>query len=485
MLLVVNFSISKPINRGNYQMKVGMTNMRLYYLILFFLILLAPVCLSAQTLSNDLMDIIHGNCLHFTRFSVVSNSVETIAASNPGQKINSVAGIDLNVILPVWNNIMAFFFYFISLAALLYIYHLISANRVSQHQFEAHTLDRKDDARNLYGRILRFFFGFSPKLNPQFSGNKVSSIDSFDFSLQVPKQIYRNEKTDIQDVWNSRRFKFMMKPTSGDSDLISEKSRQKELILIVDDQLEFRNYLISKLKSYRILSCSNGSEAIELAKEYLPDLILSNVSIPVMDGFQLCDEIKNNNITSHIIVILLSEKLRPEQKLKGYNHSADAFVEIPFSMNLLLLQINNLLKTRRKLKTKFVFNSVENINYDVLMEMDKQFLDKVKKIVKNNLMSNELSVETISQEIGMSRSQFYRKFKNITEITPKEYITIARLEKSVELLSSLRYTVNEVAFKTGFYDGSHFGTVFKMQFGITPKRFVEQLTIEKKGMLLN
>jgi AraC-like DNA-binding protein/CheY-like chemotaxis protein len=461
-------------------MNVGILKMRINYFILFFLILLAPVCLSAQTLSNNLMDFIHGNCLHFSRISAVSNSVETLTGSNQEQKINSVAGLDINVILHVWNNTMEFFFYFIALTALVYIFHLISTNRINPYQSGEHELDGHERARNLNSRISQFLYGFSPKFNPQFSGNKASSIDNFDFSLQVPKEIYRNEKTDIQDSWNSRRLKYTMKPISGDNDLISEKSRQKELLLIVDNQLDFRNYLISKITNYRIISCSNGREALELAKKHLPDLILANVSIPVIDGFQLCDEIKNNNITSHIIVILLSEKLRSEQKLKEYKHSADAFVEIPFSMNLLLLQINNLLKTRRKLKTRFVFNSVESINYDVLIEMDKQFLDKVKKIVKNNLRSNELSVETISQEIGMSRSQFYRKFKNITDITPKEYITIARLEKSVELLSTLQYTVNEVAFKTGFYDGSHFGTVFKMQFGITPKRFIEQLTTERK-----
>lgn len=453
--------------------------MRLYYFILFFLILLAPVCLPAQSLPDQLMHFIPENYAQLDKTLTENNSFEVNTVIHEGQKMVSFAGPDINTILPLWNNIAELFFYFIAIAALLYILYLISANNINPNYFIGEKIEGKENTLKNYGKMVRFFFGISPKLSPQFT-NETSRFDEFGFSRPVPGEIYRNEKTEIQDTWNSRRTEYAQNFSSGLKDQETEKLRKKEFILIVDDQVDFRNYLISKLKNYQILSCSNGREALELAKEYLPDLILSNVLIPEMSGFQLCDEIKNNTITSHIIVILFSGKKDPEQKFRGYKHSADAFVEIPFSMNLLLLQIDNLMKTRRMLTARFAFNSVENMNYHILMENDRLFLDKVKEIVKSKLMSNELSVETISQEVGMSRSQLYRKFKTLTDITPKEYITIARLEKSVELLSSLKYTVNEVAFKTGFYDGSHFGTVFKMQFGITPKQFTEQISAVKR-----
>jgi AraC-like DNA-binding protein len=459
-------------------------NMRLNYFILFFLILLSPVFLSAQALPGQLKLFTPENYLQMERVCSVSNYVEAKTAIDKGHEMVSFAGLDINAILPEWNNMALILFYFVVLTALLYLFRLISTSKVNPDQFIGEEVGDKVNMLRNYGKKARFFFGISPKLSPQFT-TKTSHFDDFDFKIPVPKEIYRNEKTDVQDSWNSRRTEYSQNFSFDKKDQMPEKFKKKETILIVDDHVDFRNYLCSKLKNYQVLSCSNGREAAKLAREYLPDLIISNVMVPGMDGFQLCDVIKNNNITSRIIVILLSEKQDHEEKLRGYKNKADAFVEIPFSMNLLLLQIDNLLKKRKMIRSKFASDSVETINYNVFLEMDRQFLDKVKEIVERKLMSNELSVETISHEIGMSRSQLYRKFKTLTDITPKEYITISRLEKSVELLSSLRYTVNEVAFRTGFYDGSHFGTVFKMQFGITPKQFVDQLSVAKKEMLLN
>jgi signal transduction histidine kinase/ligand-binding sensor domain-containing protein/DNA-binding response OmpR family regulator len=247
-------------------------------------------------------------------------------------------------------------------------------------------------------------------------------------------------------------------------------------IMIVEDYDDLRDYLIQHFNEYNVIACANGKEALEQAKDKMPDIILSDIMMPEMNGLELCHQIKTNLITSHIPVILLTARTTNDQKLEGYKHLADAYIEKPFSIELLKAQVTNLIQLRENITKNYNkdTNTTEPKKITAKQNpLDKIFLDKIDNIIEVNMMDNELSVERISADIGMSRSQLFRKFKAIIDTTPSQYIRIYRLNKASELLMSQQYNVNEVAFMVGFADVSHFISAFKKQFKQTPKQYAE------------
>lgn len=253
----------------------------------------------------------------------------------------------------------------------------------------------------------------------------------------------------------------------------TEKENRSELILIVEDHDDLRTYLEHNLSNYKVISCANGKEALKLANEKMPDLILSDVMMPEMDGLEMCKHIKTNVITSHIPVILLTARITDEQKLEGFVHHADAYIEKPFSIDLLAMQIANLLQLRKNISSKYSSDIKLAATEDGMLQIDKDFLNKSTQIVEAAIRDTELSVESMSAELGMSRSQLFRKFKALTNTTPSQFIKVTRLKKAAELLSVKEYNVNEVAFLVGFVDSSHFISSFKKFYGLTPKQFTD------------
>lgn len=247
-------------------------------------------------------------------------------------------------------------------------------------------------------------------------------------------------------------------------------------IMIVEDYDDLRDYLIQHFSEYNVIACANGKAALEQAKDKMPDIILSDIMMPEMNGLELCHQIKTNLITSHIPVVLLTARTTNDQKLEGYKHLADAYIEKPFSIELLKAQVTNLIQLRENI-TKNYSKHTNTADPEKVTEkqnpLDKIFLDKIDHIIEINMMDNALSVERISAEVGMSRSQLFRKFKAIIDTTPSQYIRIFRLNKASKLLMSQQYNVNEVAFMVGFADVSHFISAFKKQFKQTPKQYAE------------
>jgi signal transduction histidine kinase/DNA-binding response OmpR family regulator/ligand-binding sensor domain-containing protein len=258
-------------------------------------------------------------------------------------------------------------------------------------------------------------------------------------------------------------------PVDTISEISSEKptnisSGKKPKILIAEDNDDLRNLMIKNLDSfYQIYQVENGQQGLSVAAKIVPDVIVSDVMMPTMDGTEFCYEIKNNIKTSHIPFILLTALGSNENKIEGYKIGADTYLEKPFDLDLLRSCIDNLLESRKRLKERFANNELP-INEDLSL-LDKKFIDQATKIVEDNIGNPDFAIEDLEREIGMSHASLYRKFKGLLGKTPLEFIQQYRLKKAMELLVSGNHNVNEVAYMVGFSDPKYFSTVFKKHYG--------------------
>ena len=240
-----------------------------------------------------------------------------------------------------------------------------------------------------------------------------------------------------------------------------ESSSLNETVLIVDDNADIRAYLRTILQDkYQISEAADGKQGLALANEIVPDLIVSDVMMPVMNGLEFCQRIKSGTATSHIPVILLTARALNHHQIEGFESGADAYITKPFSSELLLVRINNLLKSRMKLKDLFGHQETKT--------PEDPFLLKFRNYIEANLTDSDLNVETIGAELGLSRVQLYRKIKALTGQSPVELLRTARLNKGRQLLQTTGKTVSEVAYEVGFTAPSYFTKCFKDEFGISP-----------------
>jgi len=249
--------------------------------------------------------------------------------------------------------------------------------------------------------------------------------------------------------------------------------RINKTLLIVEDNEELLKYLLDHFNEFHTRGAVNGKEAYNWAVEHIPDLIISDVMMPGMDGVEFCKQIKENFITSHIPVILLTAKSDVEQRIEGLGVGADAYVAKPFDNNYLTALVKNLLAQRKMLREKFSENSDFIIEDELITGADKAFLEKIEAIVQENISDPEFSVEQMLSVVHMSRSQLYRKFKALINKNPSEYIRILRLKYAVGLLNQKQYGVNEIAYMSGFGNVSYFITCFKKYYGKSPRKYIE------------
>ncbi len=260
------------------------------------------------------------------------------------------------------------------------------------------------------------------------------------------------------------------KQPQKDDDIING-NKKKEKILLVEDNAEMRAFLKNHLGNYHILEAVDGVDAIEVINNSMPDLVVSDIMMPRMDGVSLCKTIKSGFITSHIPVILLTARTAIEHKIDGIENGADAYVEKPFDLGFLDAQIRNLLTQRDLLRKRFGNQFVEQPSEVVVNKADKHFFEKVELIVLENISDYNFSVEDLSESLGMSRSQLFRKFRALTDNTPSDFIRAERIKLSKKLLKEGVFNVNEVSFRAGFNSNSHFISTFKKYTGYTPKEF--------------
>lgn len=290
------------------------------------------------------------------------------------------------------------------------------------------------------------------------------------------------------------------------SSTTAESSDNRPLVLVVDDSDDIRTYISSLLSDrYAIISAADGSEGLRMAIENVPDLIVSDVMMPVMDGLEMCRRVKGETATSHIPVLMLTARTLEEQRAEGYDCGADAYITKPFSGKVLISRVENLLESRRRLRELFAGvygrkgNDEKNRRHEnngsnenngtadsndifdnppadgccsgaapALNAADSRFMIRLRDFIAANISDSDLNVETISAEMSLSRVQLYRKVKAMTGATPVELIRLTRLRRAEELLREGSKTVSEVAYEVGFSSPSYFIKCYKDHFGHTP-----------------
>ena len=282
-----------------------------------------------------------------------------------------------------------------------------------------------------------------------------------------------NTKTD--DSYVTREIS-----TESAPNILETDQPQDTSVLIVDDNNDIREYLRTILQEkYQVFEAEDGQKGLALAQEQVPDIIISDVMMPVMNGLEFCQNIKMNEITSHIPVILLTARALNSHQIEGYKSGADAYITKPFQPDLLLARIGNLLRNRHLLKDLWGTSSnatkkedktatTENTLLSSEGTRENAFISRFKKVVEERMTDSELSVETIGSELGLSRVQLYRKVKALTGSSPVDLLRKARLNKAQQLLQATDLSVSEIAYQVGFTSPSYFTKCYKDEYGKVP-----------------
>lgn len=295
------------------------------------------------------------------------------------------------------------------------------------------------------------------------------------FTIHIPVR----QKGEVTNQ-STEKIEQLVEPSSAEEvpnqarhidELIQPYQTDKPEVLIIDDNIDIRTYLRSVLsEKYNVSEAADGKAGLELARKIVPDIVLSDIMMPVMDGLAFCQQLKTDKAISHIPVILLTARSLDEQRAEGYEHGADAYLSKPFSLRLLLSRIDNLIESRKKLNQTWSKGVEDDEIGNISNEIDKSFLKQLRKIIQENLANSDLSVEQIGDEIGLSRVQLYRKVKALTGYSPVEIVRKARLTRARHLLQTTERTVSEVAYAVGFSTPSYFSKCYKDEFGENPKK---------------
>lgn len=255
------------------------------------------------------------------------------------------------------------------------------------------------------------------------------------------------------------------------SRITSIQQIDKPRVLVIDDNADICAYATVLLNSeYDVIVASNGEEGLKKAIREVPDIVVCDVMMPGMDGLECCKRLKNDGITSHIPIILLTAKTLDEYRVEGYMYGVDAYLTKPFSGMVLKARIKNLIENRKLMKIAFGNDAREEVHEEVMQSIEDKFVEKFRAIIQNNLGNSELSVETISKEMGISRAQLYRKIKTMTGISPNDIIREARLKRADRLLETTDKSISEIAYEVGFSSPSYFTKCYREFFGRTPNK---------------
>ena len=255
---------------------------------------------------------------------------------------------------------------------------------------------------------------------------------------------------------------------------ITEHSTETPLILIVEDNRELRDYMVDFLSNdFRVLTANNGKEGLDLAIKNIPNIIICDLMMPIMDGIEMCKTLKTDVNTSHIPVIILTAKSGIENEKEGLETGADEYLLKPFDVDLLKLRLNNILRTKQQWIQKFKTNSSSKPWKELSNKLDQKFIEKSIEIVKKNLDNANFSVEQFALEIGMSRSALFLKLKSVTGQSSSEFIRTIRINNAAKLIRSMKYSISEIIYMVGFSDPKYFRTCFKKQFGMRPSEYLK------------
>jgi signal transduction histidine kinase/AraC-like DNA-binding protein len=265
--------------------------------------------------------------------------------------------------------------------------------------------------------------------------------------------------------------------TDPEEESSSVSARTKYRVLVVEDDMEINNYIKAELASlYKVSQISNGKDALEYILKETPDLVISDILMPKMDGIMLCRKIKSNVNIDHIPVILLTAKSKEEDLAEGLDRGADAYIVKPFNPEILKKTVANILANRERLKGKAQSQSGNRMQKIELKSYDEILMEKIMKIINDNIKDPKLNVEMLSAGVGMSRVHMHRKLKELTNLAPRDFIRTIRLKQAGELLANKKLNVSQVYNAVGFTTFSHFSSSFKEFYGVSPKEYMNGYT---------
>ncbi len=252
----------------------------------------------------------------------------------------------------------------------------------------------------------------------------------------------------------------------------AKPGHRRPTILLVEDNEDFRFYLKDNLRGfYDIIEASNGTDGWEKTESEIPDLVVSDIVMPGMNGIELCEKIKTDKRTSHIPVILLSAMAEEDNKLQGLGVGADDYITKPFNVEILLFRLRNMIATRDRFRKNFNKGIEVNPKEISITSLDETLIQKALDVVEQNMSNPDFSVEELSRELGMSRVHLYKKLSSLTGKSPIEFIRILRLKRAAQLLEKSQLTVAEVAYKVGFNNPKYFARYFKAEFKVLPSAY--------------
>lgn len=291
---------------------------------------------------------------------------------------------------------------------------------------------------------------------------------SFYKKNEIVDELFKIEKNKNKFVFDAVNNPDEDEFTTKKTDLSKKEIEKPYTVLIVEDNHELRNYLKQELsKLYKVIVAENGQRGYELALRKLPDLIITDVIMPIMDGLQMCKNIKGDLKTSHIPLLMLSAKALVKDRLEGIDSGADMYLSKPFELDILKSSLAQLITSRQIMFKKF-YRGITKDGKEKTTSLDNDFIQKVLQLINENISEPELTVEFLSSKIFLSRSQLYRKIKTLTGVSVNEFIRNVRLEKAKQLIEQGNNNVNEISYKVGFPSPSYFTKCYKIKYGYLP-----------------
>lgn len=301
---------------------------------------------------------------------------------------------------------------------------------------------------------------------------------NFKIILPLGNQHFSEEELSAKSAEESENKEGVIETFTVDSDLEEDpivESQHIHTLLLVEDNMELRAYLQQAFKNqYKVVLANDGEQGLKLAKDILPDVIITDVIMPKLNGFEFCKEIKTDMRTSHIPVLMLTAKAKIEDRIEGIELGADAYMVKPFDIRLLRLRLSQLISSRQLIFNKY-FSAISEVDENSnTTSLDKEFIQKAIDYITKNIEDPNIGVESLASHLNLSRSQVYRKIKALSGQTANEFIRNIRLHKAKAMLISGNTNISEVSYAVGFSSSSYFTKCFKAQFGIVPTQLIEQ-----------
>ncbi|MGK6353360.1 hybrid sensor histidine kinase/response regulator transcription factor [Parapedobacter sp. DT-150] len=327
-----------------------------------------------------------------------------------------------------------------------------------------------------------------PEINTRFTVSLPAGNRHFDQQILIVTESNDKPAISLPDAANFSTAEHLAKKDS----LIKESpgkvlNGEKPLILVVDDNGELRAFIADGLRSkYAVIEACNGSEAWELIKKTQPDIVVSDVMMPVSNGMELLQKIKSEAETNHIAVVLLTARTAPEHVIAALETGSDDYITKPFSFEALILKISNILQTRERIRKKFIREYLLEPHATAPTIKVHDLLSKIITIIENNLAQSEFNVNALATKVGISRTALYQKIKQLTDLNIIEFINSIRLRKAAQLLENQPHsTISEVAYQVGFNDPKYFSRSFKSFFGMTPREYAQSFDTGERILVEN